>query len=88
MAEVEVTIRTGTDHAALAALAAGQLEAAGWARRDGGLDGALAWSTWTYAQDGEPYAATLYVLRCPERAGRYKLSLMGEWVGNTGTGQR
>jgi hypothetical protein len=70
------------DHADLIALVAGQLERAGWSGRDAGLDGALAWSTWSFADGtGESYVGTLYVLRCPERPGQFRLSLVAEWAG-------
>ena len=66
----------------LIAFVAGQLERAGWTKRDGGLDGALAWSTWSFADsEGEPYLGTLYVLRCPESPEQYRLSLVAEWAG-------
>jgi hypothetical protein len=77
-----VTIRTDMDHADLIALVAGQLERAGWSGRDAGLDGALAWSTWSFADGtGESCVGILYVLRCPERPGQYRLSLVAEWAG-------
>jgi hypothetical protein len=80
--ESEVTVRTDIDHADLTAFVAGQLEQAGWSGRDAGLDGALSWSTWSFADGaGESYVGTLYVLRCPERPGQYRLSLVAEWAG-------
>src|SRR5438093_4897914 len=73
--ESDATIRTDMDHAGLTAFVAGQLERAGWTKRDAGLEGALAWSTWSFADGaGEAYVGTLYVLRCPESPGQYRLS--------------
>ena len=80
--ESEVTVHMDMDHADLTAFVTGQLERAGWSGRDAGLDGALAWSTWSFADGtGESYVGTLYVLRCPERPGQYRLSLVAEWAG-------
>lgn len=80
--ETTMGIRMDMDQASLCAFFAGQLERVGWTKQDAGLDGALAWSTWTFKREtGEPYLGTLYALRWPGRPGEYRLSLVSEWAG-------
>lgn len=76
-----MVIRTDVDQAGLAAFIMGQLERSGWARTEGGDDGALTWSTWSFTDGaGQTYCGILHVLRCPERVGQYRLTLVAEWV--------
>jgi hypothetical protein len=73
-------VETDLDPGALAAFFAPQLERAGWTRRDAGQDGALTWSSWAVVDPaGAPWRGILHVLRCPDRARRYWLSLVVEW---------
>jgi hypothetical protein len=79
--ETAIVIRTDMDQASLAAFIMGQLERSGWARTDGGDDGALTWNTWNFTDDvGQTYRGILHLLRYPERAGQYRLILEAEWV--------
>lgn len=81
--ESAMVVHTGMNHTSLTAFIVDQLEQAGWARRDAGRDGALAWSTWAFTdREGAAYVGTLYVLHCPERPDQYRLSLVGELAGH------
>ena len=55
---------TAMSVAELEAHYAQQLTAAGWTRRDGGVDGPLAWSFWTVPGEGD-FQGFLYVLEGP-----------------------
>jgi len=75
-------VESELDGAAFAAFFLPQLEQAGWTRQDGGTAGALTWSSWAVADEaGAPWRGVLYVLQCPDRAHRYRLSLLVEWPG-------
>ena len=78
--ESGMEVETDMDRAALTAFLTPQLEQAGWTRQDGGEDGALTWSTWTFADEaGAPWRGVLYVLAHPYQARWYRLSLVAEW---------
>ena len=62
----------------------GQLAAAGWTRRDGGVNGPLAWSTWTLATDAD-WQGLLFVLEEPV-PGRRWLHVRAELQTQAGLG--
>lgn len=78
------TAETSMSAADLADSFAAQLVGAGWKRRDGGVNGALAWSSWTLIDDGE-WQAMLWVLEEPEPEHRF-LRLRVEPVDQAGSG--
>jgi hypothetical protein len=78
--ESAMDVETDMDGAALAAFFTPQLEQAGWTRGDAGEEDALTWSTWAFVDPvGAPWRGVLHVLRCPDRARRYRLSLAAGW---------
>jgi len=69
--------------AAVEAHYARQLESAGWMRSDGGSDGPMAWSTWTFADDeGQAWEGLFTALRLSEASGRYFLQVNAELTSN------
>jgi hypothetical protein len=75
-AHAGATLTTDRDIAAVAAHYAGRLEQAGWSAYGSGIDGALAWSTWTAPGpegDRDPAQGRFLVARSPFDPRRYNL---------------
>jgi hypothetical protein len=74
-------VETALDLPALATHYTSQLEKVGWIRRDGGQDGVLAWSTWTFRDEtGDSWEGVLYITRRPDRPNQYILQVRAECV--------
>lgn len=75
-------IESDLDLAALNAHYTAQLERGDWRRTDGGENGPVAWSTWTFeSEDKEPWRALFVILKRPDVARRYWAHLLAEWAG-------
>ncbi len=79
-----VTATTAMSVSELEAYFAGQLAAAGWARRAGGAEGPAAWSLWALPDEGE-WQGFLTVVTAPGE-NRRRLSLLVESAATGGTG--
>lgn len=74
-------LRTDLSIEAIGAHYSAQLEAAGWTRTGSGSDGPLAWSTWEFKHEDEPWRGLFMALARPRSEGEYKLLLDTEAEG-------
>jgi hypothetical protein len=63
--ESSAHLRTGVSPAALVGHYSAQLEEAGWSQVGGGEEGPIAWSGWTFEEDGEGWVGTLVAMSPP-----------------------
>ncbi len=80
------TLDTDIDLATLSSHYASQLEKSGWIRNGEGLDGPLAWHTWTFQdEDKEPWRGLFYILKVPGTEREHDLNVRVDWA-NKGEG--
>jgi hypothetical protein len=57
------------------------MAAYGWQRTDGGENGPVAWSTWSFkSEEKELWRALLVILKRPDAPRRYWAHLLAEWA--------